>query len=79
MFSHKIIVASASEFIKHLLSDFPVGDEITLYLLDHEKGEVKETLDCIASKKQRNIFDDINNTACTGYIKDEVLTEDESP
>ena len=40
IFSHKIIVASASEFIKHLLIDFPVGDEITLYLPDHDKGEV---------------------------------------
>ena len=34
IFSPKIIVASASNFIKHLLIDFPVGDEITLYLPD---------------------------------------------
>ena len=77
-FSHKIIVASASGFIKHLLIDFPVGDEITLYLPDHDKGEVKETLDNIASKKQRYVFNDINNTVITDSIKDELLTDDES-
>ena len=77
MFSDEIIVAGASNFIKHLLIDFPVGDEITLYLPDHDKGEVKETLDSIASKKQRNVFNDINNnTVVTGSIKDELLTNE---
>ena len=43
--THKIVVASASDFIKHLLSDIPVGDEITLYLPDHDKTSVMKLLD----------------------------------
>ena len=43
--THKIVVASASDFIKHLLSDIPVSDEITLYLPDHDKTSVMKLLD----------------------------------
>ena len=43
--THKIVVASASDFIKTLLSDIPVGDEITLYLPDHDKTSVIKLLD----------------------------------
>ena len=43
--THKIVVATASDFIKHLLSDIPVSDEITLYLPDHDKTSVMKLLD----------------------------------
>ena len=43
--THKIVVASASDFIKTLLSDIPVGDEITLYLPDHDKPSIVQLLD----------------------------------
>ena len=44
--THKIVVASASsDFIKHLLSEIPVSDEITLYLPDHDKTSVMKLLD----------------------------------
>ena len=49
--THKIIVASASDFIKQLLSEVPVGDEITLFLPDHRKCRVQELLDGIFSGK----------------------------
>ena len=51
--THKIIVASASDFIKHLLSEVPVGDEITLYLPDYDKCSVEELLDGIFSALQK--------------------------
>ena len=41
IFSHKLIAASASDFIKLLLSDVPPHDEVTLYLPDFTKCEVE--------------------------------------
>merc|ERR1719270_899295 len=57
--THKIVVASASDFIKHLLSDIPVSDEITLYLPDHEKTSVMKLLDGVFSSlhKERSCLD----------------------
>ena len=50
--THKIVVASASDFIKHLLSDVPVGDEITLYLPDHDKTSVLGLLNGVFSQEK---------------------------
>ena len=41
IFSHKLIAASASDFIKILLSDVPPYDEVTLYLPDFTKCQVE--------------------------------------
>ena len=58
--THKIIVASASDFIKQLLIDIPVGDEITLFLPDHDKILILKLLDSIflqsSSKLANEIF-----------------------
>ena len=56
--THKIVVASASDFIKHLLSDIPVSDEITLYLPDHDKTSVMKLLDGVFTND--TIKNDIN-------------------
>ena len=45
--SHKIIVASISNFIKDIISDIPVGDDITIYLLDCKSESVKNYLQSI--------------------------------
>ena len=50
--THKIVVASASGFIKHLLSEVPVGDEITLYLPDHQKTSVLGLLNGVFSQEK---------------------------
>ena len=57
--SHKIVVASASHFIKNLLKDIPVGDEITIYLPGQSKDAVEKTLENIFLKlsKEKNVFD----------------------
>ena len=57
--THKIVLASASDFMKHLLSDIPVGDEITLYLPDHGKDSFNELLDGVFSSlhKERSCLD----------------------
>ena len=47
--THKIIVASVSDFMKHLLSDIPVGDEITLFLPDHGKCSIIDLLNGVFS------------------------------
>ena len=50
--THKIVVASASDFIKQLISDVPVGDEITLYLPDHNKTSVLGLLNGVFSQEK---------------------------
>ena len=52
--THKIVVASASGFIKHLLSEVPVGDEITLYLPDHEKTSVEGLINGVFSQEKQD-------------------------
>ena len=47
--THKIVVASVSDFMKHLLSDIPVGDEITLFLPDHGKCSIMDLLNGVFS------------------------------
>ena len=76
--THKIVVASASDFIKHLLSDIPVGDDITLYLPDHEENAVTKILDNILTNSQNklnseeNIFDMLSNK---DSVKNGIVTE----
>ena len=41
IFSHKLLAASASDFIKSLLSEVPPHDEVTLYLPDLTKSHVE--------------------------------------
>ena len=42
--SHKIILVSVSSFMKHLLSEIPLGDDATLYLPDFSKSRMKQFL-----------------------------------
>ena len=41
MFSHKVVLASISSYIKQLLSQFPPGDEVTIYLPDYTRSRVE--------------------------------------
>lgn len=55
--SHKIIVASVSNFIKNIMLNIPVGDDITLYLPEHHKIEIEEFLALNKSiKKEKDLF-----------------------
>ena len=61
--SHKIIIASVSNFIKHILIDIPVGDRVTLFLPDFQKVEICKFLDFTESLKQKkDIFVKSNET-----------------
>ena len=61
--SHKIIIASVSNFIKHILIDIPVGDQVTLFLPDFQKVEIYKFLDFTESLKQKkDIFVKSNET-----------------
>ena len=51
--SHKIIIASVSNFIKHILIEIPVADQVTLFLPDFQKAEIDEFLDFTESLKQK--------------------------
>ena len=42
--SHKIIVASVSNFIKNIITDIPTNDEVTIFLPDFRKIEVEKCL-----------------------------------
>ena len=39
--SHKVVIASISSYIKQLLGEFPLGDEVTLYLPDFTQARVE--------------------------------------
>ena len=41
IFSHKVVLASISSYIKQLLSQFPPGDEVTIYLPDYTRSRVE--------------------------------------
>ena len=38
--SHKIVLARVSSFIKNILADIPVGDNVTIILPDYPKAQV---------------------------------------
>ena len=42
--SHKILVASTSEFIKNIMRDIPCNDDITLILPDFSQSEFKQMI-----------------------------------
>ena len=71
--THKIIVASASDFIKQLLSEVPVGDEITLYLPDHRKCRVLELLDGIFSVTNQPSSNDLIEFGCTSIVEPVIM------
>lgn len=41
LFSHKAALASISSYVKQLLSQFPLGDEVTIYLPDYTRARVE--------------------------------------
>ena len=41
LFSHKVVLASISSYVKQLLSQFPLGDEVTIYLPDYTRARVE--------------------------------------
>ena len=54
--SHKIIVASASNFLKNFMITIPIGDDVTIFLPEFEKDEVEEILSLNNVKKEIDIF-----------------------
>ena len=60
VFSHKLVIASSGEFMKNLLNDVPVGDEITIYLPDCNEDTLLNSLNSIVipdPKRTVNVFD----------------------
>ena len=50
--SHKIIVASVSNFIKDIITDIPTNDEVTIFLPDFHKDEVEKYLSVLKSARR---------------------------
>merc|ERR1712218_118741 len=55
--SHKILVAGVSSFIKNILADIPIGDDVTLILPDFTEAEVDMFLKSVTLKEETNNFD----------------------
>ena len=55
--SHKILVAGVSSFIKNILADIPIGDDVTLILPDFTEAEVDFFLKSVTLKEETNNFD----------------------
>merc|ERR1712218_48380 len=50
--SHKILVAGVSSFIKNILADIPIGDDVTLILPDFTEAEVDMFLKSVTLKEE---------------------------
>ena len=60
VFSHKLVIASSGEFMKNLLNDVPIGDEVTIYLPDCDEDTLLNSLNSIVipdPKGTVNVFD----------------------
>jgi len=57
VYSHKIVLGSVSDFVKTLLSDIPVGDDVTVFLPDFSKKEVNKFLENILLKRRSDNHD----------------------
>ena len=81
IYTHKIIIASISNFIKQLLLNIPVGDQVVLFLPDFSKEEVDTLLDITESfKEKKDIFggsDEIVLEVEKLFLKQELDEENE--
>ena len=57
VYSHKIVLGSVSDFVKTLLSDIPVGDDVSVFLPDFSKKEVNKFLENILLKRKSDNYD----------------------
>jgi len=55
--SHKILVAGVSSFIKNILEDIPIGDDVMIILPDFAEAEVDTFLKSVTIKEETNNFD----------------------
>ena len=53
--SHKIIVASASNFLKNIMISIPNGDDVTILLPDFEKNKVEEFHMVVSCQKRTRL------------------------
>ena len=53
--SHKIVVASVSNFIKHLIITIPVNDNVTIFMPDFNKEEIENFL-VLPKSSEKDIF-----------------------
>ena len=82
VYSHKIVLASVSGFVKTLLSDIPVGDHVSVFLPDFFRKDVKQFLhDFLLRSPNVNI--DLQNMFkfAEVFVKEETeeIEEDEEP
>ena len=57
VYSHKIVLASVSGFVKTLLSDIPTGDHVSVFLPDFSIKDVKQLLHDILLKSPNDNLD----------------------
>ena len=64
VYSHKIVLASVSGFVKTLLSDIPVGDHVSVFLPDFFTKDVENFLQNIILNKPNVNVDVCNLLQC---------------
>lgn len=57
VYTHKIVLASVSGFVKTLLSDIPVGDHVSVFLPDFCADDVTQFLENILLSRKNSNFD----------------------
>ena len=64
VYSHKIVLASVSGFVKTLLSDIPTGDHVSVFLPDFFRKDVEKFLQNIILNKPNVNVDLCNLLQC---------------
>ena len=72
VYSHKIVLASVSDFVKTLLSDIPVGDDVSVFLPDFSKEEVNKLQENILLKRRSDNYD---LCAVLHYFQSEIVKD----
>ena len=76
LFSHKIIVANSSNFIRSIFLSIPFGDDITLFLPEFKKKTVEKFLLIEKEDTDEDIFVGQNPTVLN-FLKSEEVEEEE--
>ena len=80
--SHKLVIASISKFLKNILSDIPVGDDVSIYFPDFKMSHIRDQIRVSLDNEGEfdiNIFlrsrERLNDEG-NGFFKIEIKSED---
>ena len=77
--THKIVLASVSDFVKTLLSDIPVGDDVSVFLPDSSTEDVGQFLENVLLLREHNNYDLCNLLLAPLSSEDHIKSNENLP